>query len=281
MAETPGAYRARNFCFTAFEYESDWERDLKTWDLVKYYSVGYEVCPKTDRHHLQGYIEFTEPVLASTFWNRLRTKCWCQARKKAALASQRYTQKGGNYEEFGAPSHQGKSDALVEFSSKLKSGVTMKQCALDDPPTYIKNNRGIEKWYSLCCVPRRNEVPDVTVVYGSTGSGKSRYAREQTSEERYVWHPQQGTWFDGYYGQKEIIMEEFRGQIPLGMLLSLLDRYDSKVQSKGGMMEFNSTKIIITSPTHPDQWYKEDPLDDLQQLERRLTRLLNFPLTEE
>lgn len=73
-------------------------------------------------------------------------------------------------------------------------------------------------------------------------------------------------------------MEEFRGQLPLGFMLSLTDRYDCKVQYKGGMVDFAATRIAITSPVHPSQWYRQETLaegDKLEQLLRRVTKFID------
>ena len=53
-------------------------------------------------------------------------------------------------------------------------------------------------------MPRRN--------YATTGSGKSRQAPAIT-DTAYVWGPEQGRWFDGYFGESDIIFETFLGTI--------------------------------------------------------------------
>ena len=89
----------------------------------------------------------------------------------------------------------------------------------------------------------------------------------------YVWWPAQEKWFDGYEGHEKTLFEEYRGQMPFGHMLMLLDRYDARVQYKGGSMQFCSTKIAITSPLHPMLWYKKEDLqaqDRIDQLIRRI-----------
>jgi hypothetical protein len=45
------------------------------------------------------------------------------------------------------------------------------------------------------------------------------------------------------------------------------------VQVKGGMRQFVADTIYITSPKHPDEWYKDDGSDKLNQLKRRITTI--------
>ena len=87
--------------------------------------------------------------------------------------------------------------------------------------------------------------------------------------------PSRGHWFDGYTGQNNVIFEEFRGQLPLGMLLTILDRYECPLQFKGGTTEFCALNIIFTSPCHPRQWYEKlEDEDTWAQLKRRLNFII-------
>ena len=57
------------------------------------------------------------------------------------------------------------------------------------------------------------------------------------------------------------------------MLLSLLDRYDCPVEYKGGTSEFCATRIILTSPKHPQDWYCRDECSELM---RRISNIELF-----
>lgn len=45
--------------------------------------------------------------------------------------------------------------------------------------------------------------------------------------------PSDKLWGDGYNGQRAVVFEELRSQIPLNELKSLCDRYDMQVRVKG------------------------------------------------
>jgi hypothetical protein len=104
----------------------------------------------------------------------------------------------------------------------------------------------------------------------------ARKVMKDKDEPYYVRTPAKGKWWDGYAGEKNIIMEEFRGQLPFGYLLNLLDRYDCPVEYKGGTTEFVGTHIIITVPKHPKYWYNCDHQDKVDQLQRRISMSLEF-----
>lgn len=143
------------------------------------------------------------------------------------------------------------------------------------PALYIRYHAGFEK-LERRLQPTRKVAPTVTVLYGGTGVGKSRLAREMLTDP-YVWHPQQGTWFDGYIGEPNVIFEEFRGQIPFGFLLSLLDRYCCRVQCKGSSVQFSASNIVITSPVSPAEWYPTLSENEgrLDQLMRRISKTVH------
>lgn len=143
---------------------------------------------------------------------------------------------------------------------------------------FVRHFRGFEALQSRLA-KRRKTVPRVVVLHGPTGTGKSHTARAELEEagygedQLYIWHPQQASWFDGYEGQPAVIFEEFRGQLPFGALLSLLDKYDCRVQRKGSSTQFAAEVIYITSPVKPSEWYENLTTVEgrLDQLERRIT----------
>jgi hypothetical protein len=76
-------------------------------------------------------------------------------------------------------------------------------------------------------------------------------------------------------GQHEAIFEEYRGQLPYAVMLSVLDRYTHEHQVKGGMIDFVAKRIAITSPVHPLLWYprQSEKTGSIHQLLRRITKV--------
>ncbi len=258
--------RMRNACFTAWcnvEYDREY---------MKYLVVGIEVCPSTGKQHWQGYVEF---VRALDF-GKVKTLLGGEAthiepRRGTAEQASVYCKKDNKFEENGTISKQGKRSDIEECTDMLVDGNSIKTMALANPVQYVKYHKGLEKFKNLLIEPR-NWVTEVIVLYGKTGCGKSRQARE-LCKDYWVWTPARDKWFDGYEGHADVIMEEFRGQLPLGFMLTLLDRYECPLQVKGGMVEFCPKKIVITSPKHPRDWYTESSNDKIDQLLRRVTNV--------
>lgn len=121
--------------------------------------------------------------------------------------------------------------------------------------------------------------PEVFVHYGSTGTGKTREAFAGANpDDLWVWNPSMSQWFDGYYGQSTVIFDEFRGQLPFGLLLNVLDGHTHmKVPVKGGFTHWSPSKIYLTSPLPPAEWYKDlAGSDKYDQLKRRITKTIHF-----
>lgn len=245
--------------------------------------------------HIQGYIEFKNPVGFNALHKKLNKRAHIERRKGSPTEAAGYCKKGNAENEdynlyFNKPhdsadilfedgeiSKQGKRNDITELTDMIQDGYKMRDVALKAPSTFVKYHKGLKAFQSTIIEPR-NTKPEVTVLWGETGCGKSKRARELL-DNYYVWTPQRGMWFDGYEGQTEVIFEEFRGQIPLGMLLSILDRYECPVQYKGGTIEFVGTKIVITSPLPPEKWYCSDNFDEYDkysQLKRRIDKIINL-----
>ena len=260
---------ARNLCFTINNYTQDEIEDLANWDQVKYLVYGREVG-ENGTPHLQGYVELCNCKKFTTIKKKI-PRAHLETRKGTPQQAADYCKKDGDFTEIGEISNQGKRSDIETACDMIIEGKKMKEVALARPSTYVKFHKGLHAFKSIILEPR-NEVPHVTVLYGKTGVGKSRTARELLTDY-YTWGPEQDKWFDGYEGQKQVLLEEFRGQLPFGMILRLLDRYDCKVQYKGGMIEFVANKIVITSPKHPTEWYESLGTDKIDQLLRRITEI--------
>lgn len=152
------------------------------------------------------------------------------------------------------------------------------ECAILYPKVFVYRWKGLLA-LSAHTTPHRDTMPTVTVLWGPTGTGKSHRARQLAGHMPFVWGPDVGKWFDGYGAEDCVIFEEFRGQLPFGMLLRLLDKWDCKVEVKGGTVPFVATNIILTSPKHPETWYHlEGQYDKISQLMRRITTCVNMYL---
>ena len=126
---------------------------------------------------------------------------------------------------------------------------------------------------------------EVRVYYGDPGSGKSCRAFDEAGDDVYpLGHSNGGAWFDGYAGQRTVVIDDFYGWLPWSFLLQLCDRYPFRVPTKGSHLPFLSRVLIFTSNVHPRQWYDFNTKPHMQYaaLARRITTLveMNTPACE-
>lgn len=112
------------------------------------------------------------------------------------------------------------------------------------------------------------------VFYGDTRTGKSRKAYNDAGKDCYFKNPNTKFW-DGYRGEKNIIIDEFRGRIDVSYLLMWLDRYPVRVEVKGSAVPLKGETFWITSNLHPKDWYPELDIETYDALMERF-KLVHF-----
>lgn len=114
------------------------------------------------------------------------------------------------------------------------------------------------------------EIPTTATVYwGPTGVGKSRRAWYEAGIEAYPKDPRT-KWWDGYRNQKNIVIDEFRGDIDISHILRWLDRYPCIIEQKGTATVKSFDSVWITSNIHPNEWYPSLDIQTKDALFRRL-----------
>jgi len=130
-----------------------------------------------------------------------------------------------------------------------------KEGKLEEIPSdiYIRSYTTLKKIASEFSRPEPMERKCFVYV-GPTGTGKSRRAWLEATFEAYPKSPTSKFW-DGYRGQEQVVIDEFRGQIEISHMLRWLDRYPVLVEIKGSSEVLKAKEIWITSNVHPQDWY--------------------------
>lgn len=140
-------------------------------------------------------------------------------------------------------------------------------------------HKSIAVYRRVIAVPRSWPM-QVIVLYGPTGTGKTRAAYDFFGESLYSLPSKKGsgTYWDGYDGQETVLIDEVYGsRFSRAEFLCLLDRYQHNVPIHGGTVNFSSKRIVLTSNVHPQEWYASlyDRKPNLRfqggALERRMT----------
>lgn len=229
--------------------------------------------------HLQGYIHFENAKYFSTM-KKLSPRCHWEPREGTHKQARDYCSKIESRVEgpwsYGIEPHQGQRTDLLTLQKDLDLGFSLPIIANYHFQEYLKYPKAIETYIAMRQKPRMFKSV-VTVIYGPTGTGKSRSLYETFPQAYWVSRPAgKGTlWFNGYTNQETVIFDEFYGWVKFDLLLRLCDRYPIKVEIKGSVVEFRPLRIFFTSNKHPTQWYKNIPEIEYAPFLRRVDVIFN------
>lgn len=270
--------QARNYCFTLNNWTEAELKSLKDWDSIKYCVVGKEVG-ENKTPHLQGYMEFAQPMRFSTIKGKF-PRIHLEARRGSAKQAADYCKKDGNFEEWGQISKQGARTDIHDFSDGIKAGKRMRDLAMDDPVTFIKYHKGFGAFKRLVD-KKRDEKPYVEWRYGPTGVGKtfavvSRYGQDN------VYMKDCSKWWDGYDDEPIVLWDDFDAtdfkMADNREFLRAIDQYAYSGQIKGGYVNINPKGIYITCE-HPPSHFWSDTF--LAQVMRRIDCVVHCTSLEE
>lgn len=248
---------SRSYCFTLFTQE----KPKFNPECHRYLVYQLEKCPETGRYHWQGFCLLKKPMKIPGFQKSIHpTEKFHVERKDGTNEQARdYCMKEesrveGPY-EHGTFAAQGKRTDLEEACEIVKKHG-MKRLAEEMPTMVVKYSRGFDRLRELLDTQVRDFKTEVTVLIGPPETGKSRYVAETESSLYWLPRSEKKTgWWDGYDAQDSVIIDDFYGWLSYDFMLRLLDRYPLQVEVKGGMRQFRSKRIYITSNKSIEEWY--------------------------
>lgn len=266
---------------------------------VKYLYFQIEQGEKSKLYHIQGYLEIeckkktTFRKMASnlsetSLKNSHIEICGGSLEQNKWYCSKNETALVGPF-EFGIPGAKtkGKRTDLEPIVNMAREGHSPNEIARAQPELYIRYNRGIERLADAYneehanewTINDRKEQLEVHVLWGAAGSGKTRqvYEKHKSKDIYSLRRSNNGNiWFDGYHRQEVLLIDEFNGWIPLGMLLKMLDVYPMQVDKKGGYCYNNWKTVYIISNRDPNEWYPNIKPKEKKALFRRIHTITRF-----
>lgn len=229
---------------------------LKSIDNIIEYVVATEKHQDGNVHY-HAYVKYeTGVVLADA--PRKFTVPGCKSGNyqpaRSAKAVMKYCTKEDDYESnFDVSSYLNKKKKLSIETIKTKSA---KQALIDGDIT-IASIRNYNLARSIIIDPYEHDTVRGFWIYGPPGSGKSHAARVAYPD---AYMKPQNKWFDGYEGQKTIVLEDLDTPT-LGHYLKIwTDRWSCSGEVKGGTTQLCHERFIITSNYSPEELFKDDPV---------------------
>jgi len=143
---------------------------------------------------------------------------------------------------------------VVDLAKRGRIDTILEQ----DPQVGLQHYRTLKQIkvdYMVC--PPNLAGPCGQWIFGPPGVGKSFWARERWGEDLYI--KPQNKWWDGYQGQKNVLIDDYDSKV-LGHYLKIwLDAYAFTAEIKGGTIQIRPDNIIITSNYKIEELF-DDPV---------------------
>lgn len=260
---------ARAWCITLncaeqnIPTESEWKTWMEQLNAERY--CAQVETGESGTPHVQAYVYIASKARLSAL-KKVLPRAHLEIRKGTEKEAWEYCTKeptrSGWRLEHGAPiSGQGHRSDLESACAILKEAPHgLKRVAEEFPIQIVKYHKGLASLNALLHPVRSAEFRPitVTVLWGDPGSGKTRRACEESGGDLYKLASYKPEWWDGYIGQKHLLLDDFYGQMEMERFLMVTDGYEFALPVKGGFAGRPVwTHIWITSNAHPSDWWSE------------------------
>lgn len=245
--------RAYRFTFTSFNLKMDYAK-LK----YSFICIGNEICPDTGTPHHQGYVEFKNQRTLKSMIKKFKTNGKVFVSEGTGEENVTYCSKGGDmFLVDGKMKAQGERTDINHIFELIKQGSSDLCIANSNPQQWCYHRKAFREYKALL-EPKRNWVTEVILLWGGTGSGKTRYAMDAGAVKVVMTRD----FIGGYDGEDIVLFDDVDNDSFVGKrqeLLNLTDRYPHVINVKGGFRNWKPKVIYFTTNTDPATWLLTDP----------------------
>jgi len=261
-------YQGQHYCLTIFNYETDgYEYPQRFHDMgCIYFVYGKEICPDTQKKHLQCYVVLNKKKK----WNAMRNMVkpnHVKPKYAKSLPSQaaNYCKKDGDFFEWGVipkdnvGANGGKATAQkwIDAKEQAKSG----NLEDIDPQIFICHYNTLkrirtdyqERPADLTWVDE-TDCPNIW-YWGPRNTSKSHTARLEPD----FYSKPISKWWCGYNDEPIVLIEDIDTTHGfMGYFLKIwADKYHFRAEPKQGSILVRPKVIKVTSNYHPDMIWKD------------------------
>lgn len=282
------------WCWT-LNNPSPGDLDMLTAHPQLQYLVYQRERGENGTEHFQGYLQLKKKLRMSAL-KKMNSRIHWEISRGTPTQARNYCMKEdtrvGEIVELGEfqENSQGARTDLYEVQAAFDAGATKQDYAENFFPTFTRYPNLLNLYAAAKVRPRTGKEKIVChFYYGLADSGKTRLAHLVAR----LWGlraPAHGyrpgyycfdlkRWFDGYLGERVVILDDFSGSgCSFRTFKLLIDRYPFQMGVKGSSCTVAATHFIITSNFLPHEWWKQEVTgSDLSAIYRRITHVKYFP----
>lgn len=265
--------RAKRWCYTI---NNPTEEPNIPEEEVTYHVYGKEIG-ESGTPHYQGFVIFVKQLRLTQVKNLISLKGHYEVTRGKNTQAADYCKKDGEFKEYGElPEEQGAKGGSATKARYEKAYKQAKAGDIDsiEADILVKHYRTFKqiKTDNVGDIQPLNYLPGIW-IYGASGIGKSKYAREQYAGA-YVKNCNK--WWDHYQDEDNVIIDDFDDtHTCLGHHLKRwADHYAFTAETKGGSIFIRPKWIVVTSQfSIQDIFHGDHPT--LEALSRRFKEI-NF-----
>lgn len=261
----------RAFCFTDFEKNHDFWKEFYENNNVVWLKYGEEICPKTQRVHLQGVIYFKSRRTLVSVIKKTRPR-HIEVCRGSIEDNDKYVSKDGKVIEFGSKPHQGHRNDLEEIKKKIEEGTKEVDIAREHFGKWCQYGKRFEAYRALI-EPKRDWEPEVIILQGKPGTGKTTRAVKAGAVTVCTSGSYDNPFVGGYHGEDVVLFDDFDWKnVSKVWFLRITGGHPMDINIKGEKERNWKPKVIyITTNEDARTWWKGD-----KAWLRRITSIENF-----
>lgn len=204
---------------------NEWRDNFKT-EIERYKErIGFcvwqmELCPQTDRIHMQGHLNVKPKQRFSTVKRMLGNSVHLAGfapgtggdlhkKNNVQYCQKAETRVEGPWVVGEIPKcFQGRRTDISAAVDDIKKGMSFKELAMNHSTVMIKYPKGMQVVHGYVA-PERTEETMVIFCSGAPGTGKSAWARWRTKGLKGVYHKPDGPWWQRYTDEETVVYDEF------------------------------------------------------------------------
>lgn len=170
-------------------------------------------------------------------------------------------------------SNPGKRNDLDAFKTAILASNSDMELFTDHTREFLRYFKAVQHIRGLTDGTRRVR-PELVVYIGRPGVGKTTRIMSSCKDDDTHFQNDSG-WWDGYRGQKTIVLDDFRGWIPLHLFLKLIDVVPLRLPIKGSFTpNIAAERVLISTNFLPCDWWKDIAENQQAAVTRRISKLI-------